>query len=246
MKKAIITTVVALLSLTVAAQETYTTTRSASTTFFSTERSTEEITYGIEGGINFSTLTGDIDLDHRTGFNIGAVVNIPILESLYIKSGVRFSQKGAKYDSFDFKDYEGLDIKSTASYLEIPILASYRYNFDNSSQLQINVGPYLAFGVGGKTKIEVTDNSDANYEYYDGVEFDTFGDHGLLNRFDLGLEFSIGITLANQFYIGAGYDLGLLNIANDDFFDRLAEEEEAYHDISIKNGSWVINVGFTF
>ena len=241
MKKSIITTLLTLMAITTSAQQ-----QTTSRTFFSTERSTEEITFGIEGGISFSSFRGDFDLDHRTGFNIGAVVNIPILESLYVKSGIRFIQKGAKYDDYDFDDNEEEDFKCNAAYIEIPILASYRYNFDNSSQLQINVGPYLAFGVGGKTKIEFTDNLDDNYEYYEGYEFDTFGDDGPLNRFDLGLEFSIGITLANQFYIGAGYDLGLLNIANDDFFDRIAEEEEAYRDISIKNGSWVINVGFTF
>ena len=37
-------------------------------------------------------------------------------------------------------------------YLEIPVLASYRYNFSDAAQLQINVGPYFAYGVGGKIK----------------------------------------------------------------------------------------------
>ena len=241
MKKSIITSLLTLMAITASAQQ-----QTTSSTFFSTERSTEEITFGIEGGINFSSFRGDIDLDHRTGFNIGAVVNIPILESLYVKSGIRFIQKGAKYDDYDFDDNEEEEFKCNAAYIEIPILASYRYNFDNSSQLQINVGPYLAFGVGGKTKIEFTDNLDDDVDLYRGREFDTFGDDGPLKRFDLGLEFSVGITLASQFYVGVGYDLGLLNIANDDFFSDEDEDDDVYRDISIKNGSWVINVGFTF
>lgn len=240
MKKSIITALLAIVAMTAAAQQ------QTSTTIFSTERSTAEITYGIEGGVTFSTLTGDLDLNHRTGFDIGAVVNIPVLESLYIKSGVRFIQKGAKYDAYKLDSYEDIDIKSNAAYIEIPILASYRYNFDSSNQLQINVGPYLAFGVGGKTKIENTDNTDNHYDYYEGWEFDTFGDHGLLKRFDLGFQFGIGMTLASQYYVGLGYELGLINIANDDFFDYAASEGYDLGDVSIKNGSWFINVGYTF
>ena len=38
----------------------------------------------------------------------------------------------------------------TAGYLELPVYASYRLNFAEESQLQVNFGPYFAYGANGR------------------------------------------------------------------------------------------------
>lgn len=187
----------------------------ASGSFFSTERSDQPVTFGIRGGVNFSKISESYEgysasTKNYTGFNAGVSVDIPMLQSLYLQSGLYYTVKGAKIE----------EIKCNPSYLEIPILASYRYNFSDAVQFQLNVGPYLAYGIGGKWKD--TENDD---------EEDFFGDD--FKRFDAGLAFGGGFTFSH-IYLGINYDLGLTNILKDG------------DDGSTKTRCLSINVGYNF
>ena len=37
--------------------------------------------------------------------------------------------------------------------IRVPVQASYRYNINNQYQLQVNLGPYFSYGIGGKAYI---------------------------------------------------------------------------------------------
>lgn len=212
MRKLLLSAVIALGALTASAQRTSTT----STSFFSTDKAEQGVTYGIEAGVNMATWTGDIsDAKTRTSFNAGFVVNVPFMQSLYLKTGLYYTEKGVKGD-------EGVNV--SAGYLQIPILASYRYNFSESTQLQVNFGPYLAYGITGTVKSD------------DESDYDTFGDDGLLKSFDAGLHLGTGVTFASHYYVGLGYEFGLSNIFEGDSGD----------DYSVKNGNFFINLGYTF
>lgn len=105
----------------------------------------------------------------------------------------------------------------------MPILASYRYNISDYTQLQINFGPYLAYGIAGKYKWEDNDGEeDDDDKYFDD---DT-------NKFDAGLAFGAGVTFGHIF-VGINYDLGLTNILKDS-------------EGSLKNRCLSINVGYNF
>ena len=189
MKKIFITFICAMAVLSVSAQRA----SSSSSSFFSTESSDQPITFSIRGGVNFSNVTvseGGMSVSPKshTGFHAGVAVDFPILESFYLQSGMYYTVKGYKYG----------DEKANPAYLEIPILASYRYNFSDAAQLQINFGPYLAYGVGGKLKA---------YDYKN----DFFGDN--FKRFDMGLQVGAGFTFARHYYLGLAYEFGLVNIA---------------------------------
>ena len=72
---------------------------SSSSSFFSTEKAELPITFGVRGGVNFAGMSGgdgdDLD-DGRVGFNFGVNVDIPLLQSLYLQTGLYATQKGAK------------------------------------------------------------------------------------------------------------------------------------------------------
>lgn len=142
-----------------------------------------------------------------------------MLESLYLQSGLYYTVKGYKLEDEEYSYTE----TCTPAYLELPILASYRYNISDYTQLQINFGPYLAYGIAGKYKWEDNDGEeDDDDKYFDD---DT-------NKFDAGLAFGAGVTFGHIF-VGINYDLGLTNILKDS-------------EGSLKNRCLSINVGYNF
>lgn len=185
-----------------------------SSSLFSTSKADQGIKFGLEVGLNYSKLTGDVDdAKSRLGFNAGVSMNIPFMKSLYLKTGLQYTEKGVKE--------KGGDAKIVAGYIELPVLASYRYDFNRQTQLQINFGPYFAYGVTGEAK------SISAFVF----EADTFGDDGVLKRFDVGLHVGVGCTVSERGYIGVGYEFGLKDVNNTDT------------DVSLKNANLFINVG---
>lgn len=214
MKKILLVLVCAICTLTASAQYA----SDASSSFFSVQKSDQPVTFGIRGGVNFAKQTVSSDgysfsPKNNVGFNFGVSVDIPMLESLYLQSGLYYTVKGYKLEE------DGYTEKATPSYLELPILASYRYNFSDFTQLQINFGPYFAYGIAGKYK---WDDGDGDEDYFDD---DT-------NKFDAGLAIGAGLTFGHIF-VGVNYDLGLTNILKDS-------------DGSLKNRCLSINVGYNF
>lgn len=214
----LIITVCAVCTLTASAQRA----RSSSTSFFSTEKADAPVTFGIRVGLNLANMVDKDDkvsykTDTRTSFNAGVMVDIPLLQSIYLQSGLYYTSKG-------FKD-KGDDWKTTASadFIELPILASYRYDFGDAAQLQFNFGPYFAYGIGGKWKEE-----NGNKEYSD----DFFDDD--THKFDMGLQVGGGVTISQHYYIGVAYEWGLTNLWKDS------------DDDSLKSKNLMINVGYTF
>ncbi len=218
MKKTLLLLVCAISALTASAQRA----ESSSSSFFSTERADQPVTFGIRGGVNFAkqSISSDgysFSLKSNVGFNVGVSVDIPILESFYLQSGLYYTVKGYKLEGEDYEYEEAATEKVNPSYLEIPILASYRYNFSDRTQLQINFGPYVACGIAGKYKF-----GDEEVDYFDDEN----------KRFDAGLAFGAGMTFGHIF-VGLNYDLGLTN--------TLKDSEESF-----KNRCLSINVGYNF
>lgn len=226
MKKFLLVVACAISALTVSAQRA----SSSSSSFFSTESVDGGVRWGIRAGVNFansSFSSGNYSVtpDSRTAFHVGVVADFPLMESLYIQSGLFFQNKGCKIKGEDEYD-ETTTYKPM--YLEIPILASYRYNFNDATQLQVNFGPYFDYGIGGKIKYESDGDSD---------EEDIFGDDGMLKRFNCGLQVGAGVTFASHIYLGVSYQFGLTNIYND-------EDDDS--DFSIKDKNWMISLGYNF
>ena len=215
MKKIFITMAVAVMALTASAQRA----SSSSSSFFSTEKANLPVTFGIRGGLNVSSMSlkEDGDLKSRAGFNAGMSVDFPILESFYLQSGLYYTVKGYKQEDGDWEE------KVNIGYLEIPILASYRYNFSDAAQWQFNFGPYFAVGLNGNDK-----EKDGRREYEK-----KWYDYDDTKRFDMGLQIGTGIVLAKHYYVGVAYEFGLLSQVKD---------SDGYW----KNRNFMVNVGYQF
>ncbi len=227
MKKTLLIIACAVLSLTASAQRA----SSSSSSFFSTEKAEGGIEFGIRAGMNLANASASdengvsISPGNRTAFHIGVTADIPLMQSLYVQTGLFFQNKGHKYKEDEYTE------TSKPMYLEIPILASYRYDFSDALQLQINADPYFGYGIGGKIKAE-WDDDDSYYE----VDFFGDGDDNYgANRFNCGLQFGAGLTFSNHYYLGFAYQLGLSNVikTNDDYDN-------------VKDRNWMISLGYNF
>lgn len=183
-------------------------------TFWDSSKPEKLVHLGVRAGLNVTSFTNADGLDSKCGFVGGLSADFAIMQSFYINSGVFFSMNGAKAKEGDRKK------TFNPMYIKIPVMASYRYNFNESLQWQLNFGPYFAFGVGGKVKVEDGDDEE---------KYDFFGDDGA-KRFDMGLGVGTGITW-NKIFFGIEYDFGLTKL---------------YKEGKSKNTAFSVSVGYNF
>jgi len=193
------------------------------------------ITFGVKVGANLSNLSGDVeDTKAKFGFNAGVTLDYALTPNLYLMTGLEFTTKGARYDYEESITEEGetfnLSMKSkiNAMYLQLPIHIGYKMDVNESTKITFHAGPYIAYGVGGKFKIDdevkvrngattITINMKELKKEYGisdaelPMETDTFGDEAF-KRFDFGVGLGVGAEFG-KIGVGLGYDFGLLNMA---------------------------------
>ena len=168
-------------------------------------------------GMNFSNMTKDSEAKALPGFNLGVGMDYGFSENWSLQSGLMISSKGWKYKE------EGEKMTFRPIYLDIPILAAYKFNISDNTKFVINAGPYLAFGLGGKAK-------------YGDVDYKLFkSDEGDWKRFDLGIQYGIGLELSDHY---------LINLTGWNGFICPWDTEEG--EDKCKNMTFSIGVGYRF
>lgn len=143
-----------------------------------------QVKWDAKFGMNFSNMTKLDDAKALPGFNLGVGMDYGFSENWSLQSGLLISSKGFKYKEGDWKN------KYRPIYLDIPILAAYKFNISDNTKFVINAGPYLAIGLGGKNK--ETDEEDIKLFDKDGYDW---------KRFDLGIQYGIGLELSDRYLI---------------------------------------------
>ena len=189
--------------------------------------SAQNLTFNVKGGLNLSNFSGDIpDTKVKPGFHIGIGTDFEFAPNISIQSGLFFSNKGAKIDGeIDLENYEILaaEVTVNANYLQLPIHLAYKIDVMPGTKVVLHAGPYIAYGIAGKTKADVAGLSE---------KVDTFGDDGLdLKPFDAGLGIGVGAEFG-KIILDLGWDMGLTNIG------------DSYADVKTQNA--YLSVGYRF
>ena len=287
MKKLMILAVAAITALSIQAQ--------SFEDFFSTKKSDDKVTIGFRAGLNIvgmrnnihdndvSKIFGDqpyiLDVHKKAGINFGVSVDIPVLKSLWINTGVYYSSTGAKF-SFkqdNSKKVEGVYLDDysaniTMHNIRIPVQASYRYNINSKYQLQVNLGPYFAYGLGGKAYIrndvekvklgalDLTGNPEFNYivpmDENDGT---SMLDPSHATRDEVQILGEANINDKNSAYVkpfdmgiafGAGITILKKYYAGFNYDGGLVnvngKRTRAFNHNSAKNHTFSINIGYNF
>lgn len=156
------------------------------------------IHFGAKAGVNFASVSDDDnwgDVDGRTGFHIGAVVNIGISEKFSIQPEVVYSSQGYTYTESDYKGTGKID------YINVPVMAGFMV----VDGLVLQAGPQFGINITAK---ETYDDGDDDFDFKDEVQ-----------TVDIGLGFGAQFTLDFGLFFQARYTLGLNNIISDDDYN---------------------------
>jgi hypothetical protein len=169
---------------------------------YSAKSQPNEISFRFHSGLNGQTfngqdMTGDkLDLNFVPRFNLGVMVDFPLISGLYIKSGLLFTTKGAKSDQF-----MGMDmlVEYNIAYIELPLNFVYKLPLGSGSIL-LGFGPYLSYGLAGNTEYTIS-NITMKEEVDFSNEYESLNPLVLnnLKPFDYGGNIIFGYEFKNGF-----------------------------------------------
>jgi hypothetical protein len=157
---------------------------------FSISSNAQDVKLGFKGGVNFATLNGDDvndNLDGRTGYHIGAVVQLGLSDMFALQPELIYSAQGVEDTDID--------------YLNLPVLVKFKF----AKLFSVEAGPQFGFTVNdnfdGGTDPESFDLSAAVGA---GVEFGSF--FGQL-RYNIGFTDIVDNVEAKNsvFQVSVGY-----------------------------------------
>lgn len=118
----------------------------------------------------------NVSYTSQSGFTIGAVVDYRLHNNFYLTAGLNFTQ--VKYSNKFNEKIDDLVVMATdqlvyrgnqtnnykedytLSFIEIPILFSYRFIFSELSSVHLNLGPYVNYGLSAKMKLSGSSECD--------------------------------------------------------------------------------------
>lgn len=159
-----------------------------------------QTTWNLKAGAGLASLKGgsdDGEMSNSIAAKIGLGMEIPLNRNLNLMPSLEFAMKGGKWSNDDFYSISHEET-FTAFYAQIPVLLGYRIYLGKNWNMVLKAGPYVAYGLFGKAKIE-------NSYYSESGDF--FGDTGF-SRFDYGVEVGIDFE-CRRFVIGFDIEKGL-------------------------------------
>lgn len=150
------------------------------------------VTFGIRAGANLTSWNMNVDyydyLDTKSvwGFQGGVNVDINVVKSFAVETGLFYSQKNLKLVD---KYYDDEWPTEYGAYLQIPLQAVYKLPLANDLHLQVKAGGYAAYMV----KEPDIQN---------------------IKKFDAGFVFGLGFDF-KKIYLGAQFELGMAKIHSD-------------------------------
>lgn len=190
--------------------------------------------FGVEAGINYSNSTEDTaPLEKKTPilYKIGVEVDYLFNKYLFIQSGIAYSAKGIKSKGEGKIGEVNVNgsIDLLQQVLQMPMYIGHTINLEKH-KLSFMTGPYVSYGIGGKTSASGTLNDKPFSK-----EVNTFGNAKILNKFDFGIGFGASYKISH-WYLKASYELGILNIGhsniiggNLDYKNRIFSAVIGYH-----------------
>lgn len=205
---------------------------------FSQPMGKKAITWNAQAGMTVSKFSnGPEHQMAKIGYNIGVGADIPFYSffspkrlnwsSLSFNPSILVITKGNRHERYGYgEDKE--TIKNNPIYMEIPLRVALTINAGGKLSLSPFIGPYFAFGIGGKHLM------DGNYTIMGSPvsgnnDRDFFGD-GYGKNFDAGLTAGLRIN-GQHLFLEMAYDAGFVK----------AIENSKYH-----TRCFMLNLGYRF
>lgn len=215
-------------------------------TFMTTAALAAEAQVYVQGGLNLANITKTKDGQTEDNnilpsFNAGILGRIPLTSMFNLESGLLLTGKGSKAETY-FNSGNYTKARFNPIYIEVPLNAVVKIPLEKKSNVFFNAGPYVAMGIGGKSKREskvgpimsTSSNSIkfSNDDPFTSEEEDAAYDR--LKRFDFGLNFGGGVQLGGVI-LKVNYGLGLAKI-NSTESNNNSDDKNKYRTLSFSVG----------
>jgi hypothetical protein len=163
----------------------------------------------IIGGVNFQTINGkyssgaDLNNDIITGFHIGLNAELHIINDIFIRPGLIYTQKGTKWAS-------NPDISEKVNYIDLSVPFLYQPQIGKGNLL-LGFGPYIGLGVGGAYK---EDNAEIAVKFTN--TYSSFPTVREFKKLDAGAVFVAGYEFKKRYSIQVEGQLGLVDVNPED------------------------------
>jgi hypothetical protein len=200
-----------------------------------------------QGGLNLANITktndGQTEKNNMlASFNAGFMGRFGLSTTVDLESGLLLTGHGSKAETYfnGGNDY----VKSTFNplYVELPLNVVVTVPLEKNSGIFFNAGPYIAVGVGGKSKTDskfgpLTSSSSSSIKFSNDDPFTSQQDdaaYDKLKRFDYGLNLGGGFKL-QHLILKANYGFGLAKI-NSTQSNNSANDKNKYRTLSLSVG----------
>lgn len=181
-----------------------------------------QIKWGARAGVNFTALNAtneqeiELETEYVTRFSIGISAEIPVISDFYVQPSLLYSGKGYKADAGSIGFSKGFN--ANVSYIELPLHILYKPKVGPGS-LILGVGPYLAYGTGGKWKTDETvligdimiDNT-GDIKFKNDASTNDYGTYIYGKPWDYGTSAIIGYDLFNTYTFQLNAEWGMANL----------------------------------
>jgi hypothetical protein len=221
-----------------------------------------QVTFGPRIGLNISKYSfswaddwNEPQVKFKGGFTLGGIMNLQINDFLSFQPSLMITKKGTAHDVDSWNSgqfvYTGHD-RDRVTYIEVPINLAAGIRL-GSGQIQLFVGPYIAYALAGKNVYNYEENDNGIRTDYKGSKKIKFtnkieeGDHGdedvayHQRPFDWGLNFGFGYRF-NQYLFNIGYSLGLANLQPEVYVEGV----DASGDLKYTNNTIFISAAWLF
>ena len=193
---------------------------------------TAQITWNAKLGGGFAMCVSDNkkdDLKSKFVGKIGVGIEKPLSANFSLMPSLEVAMKGTRwlYRDDNYIDNNGFSYEETLSpiYIQIPLLGAYRFYLDGYWNLTLKLGPYFAYGIGGKIEGSGNGNTD-NVSYTTSTNGDMFSDrYGTKQRFDAGVDVGLDFEY-HRFVFGIEYERGFVSYStyymNSDIINQAA------------------------
>lgn len=179
----------------------------------------------LRGGLNLANVTvsenGRVDdAKTLTSFQAGFIGDLSLGQFVSLQPGLLVTGKGSKTQSGETSDANYFKATTNPIYLEVPLNLVFKFGEKDGPNFFAGAGPYLAFGIAGKNKVEgkflgTSFSSESNIEWSDDdpttLDYEEGAGFGIMKRFDYGLNGTAGIDLKKA-VISVNYGLGLAKL----------------------------------
>lgn len=203
----------------------------------SAQESEKEISFGIRLGVNISDYAvKECSMEDKMGFNVGAFVDIPLIEYLSLQPGVTIAMYGKSEGTLHYSNLkESDDYSYSPIVIQVPVLLNYQFKLANKIGLNVQAGPYISYMDGSSNGTYYSDGQEGNVEQGQRkwrVD-DKDATSGEINKsVDYGIVVGAGIEM-NKMSLGVQYHYGLAD------FSKVPLAE-------MKNRTVAICVGYNF